>query len=112
MNSKAGNSRRVIAIAMILPALILLLVQQVIPTVRTLILSLQQVDARDGSTTFVGFDNYTAHLDPEWFSTLLPAIAAGLVPAVAGFLIGHTVGRVRSEEHTSELQSRGHLVCR
>ncbi|HLS14170.1 MAG TPA: hypothetical protein VK095_06620 [Beutenbergiaceae bacterium] len=94
MNSKAGNSRRVIAIAMILPALILLLVQQVIPTVRTLILSLQQVDARDGSTTFVGFDNYTAHLDPEWFSTLLPAIAAGLVPAVAGFLIGHTVGRV------------------
>src|SRR5687768_17970430 len=27
-------------------------------------------------------------------------------------LIGEVVGRVRSEEHTSELQSRLHLVCR
>src|SRR5437870_11407282 len=26
--------------------------------------------------------------------------------------LGGTVFRVRSEEHTSELQSRGHLVCR
>lgn len=94
MNSKAGESRRAIGIAMILPALVLLLVQQVIPTVRTLILSLQYVDAHDGSATFVGFDNYTAHLDPEWLSTLLPAIAAGLVPAVAGLLVGHAVGRV------------------
>src|SRR5690625_5530744 len=25
---------------------------------------------------------------------------------------GYTVSRQRSEEHTSELQSRGHLVCR
>src|SRR5207253_9996869 len=25
---------------------------------------------------------------------------------------GHRAGSVRSEEHTSELQSRGHLVCR
>src|SRR5690625_2359323 len=25
---------------------------------------------------------------------------------------GHAGGRSRSEEHTSELQSRGHLVCR
>src|SRR5690625_6167141 len=27
-------------------------------------------------------------------------------------LTGHYVASVRSEEHTSELQSRGHLVCR
>src|SRR5690625_678786 len=26
--------------------------------------------------------------------------------------LGFDVGQVRSEEHTSELQSRGHLVCR
>src|SRR5437870_6286221 len=29
-----------------------------------------------------------------------------------GRLIGTTTGYTRSEEHTSELQSRGHLVCR
>src|SRR5690625_6973899 len=29
-----------------------------------------------------------------------------------GTLVGATVGGGRSEEHTSELQSRGHLVCR
>src|SRR5207253_10754500 len=29
-----------------------------------------------------------------------------------GFLLAHFAVRQRSEEHTSELQSRGHLVCR
>src|SRR5439155_13065392 len=29
-----------------------------------------------------------------------------------GLLLGTAVGLMRSEEHTSELQSRGHLVCR
>src|SRR5690625_6676055 len=28
------------------------------------------------------------------------------------FMLGNEVPSVRSEEHTSELQSRGHLVCR
>src|SRR5215510_6512745 len=36
----------------------------------------------------------------------LPAIPLGIVARVG------TVGTQRSEEHTSELQSRGHLVCR
>src|SRR5437660_9725532 len=31
---------------------------------------------------------------------------------VARAWVGETLKRVRSEEHTSELQSRGHLVCR
>src|SRR5690625_5622235 len=32
---------------------------------------------------------------------------------VTGLLIAYLLGRIeRSEEHTSELQSRGHLVCR
>src|SRR5690625_6579966 len=41
-----------------------------------------------------------------------------LMPALAGVLLAGTTaprGRLvhlRSEEHTSELQSRGHLVCR
>src|SRR5690625_5935511 len=30
----------------------------------------------------------------------------------SGFDLDHTAIQVRSEEHTSELQSRGHLVCR
>src|SRR5690625_7081820 len=30
----------------------------------------------------------------------------------AGLLTAYILGKVRSEEHTSELQSRGHLVCR
>src|SRR5690625_6661573 len=33
-------------------------------------------------------------------------------PNYIGALIGPVAGRIRSEEHTSELQSRGHLVCR
>src|SRR5439155_13312357 len=33
-------------------------------------------------------------------------------PDIRDFLLAHDVANVRSEEHTSELQSRGHLVCR
>src|SRR5690625_6945759 len=36
-------------------------------------------------------------------------VIAGLLPAIAQSL---QVSVSRSEEHTSELQSRGHLVCR
>src|SRR5438045_6179487 len=36
----------------------------------------------------------------------------GDVPQPAGAALGHAVPRVRSEEHTSELQSLRHLVCR
>src|SRR5690625_6773533 len=38
--------------------------------------------------------------------------AKGLAGAVAGALFKARVDVLRSEEHTSELQSRGHLVCR
>src|SRR5690625_5633880 len=34
------------------------------------------------------------------------------VPHTKIFASGHPVASFRSEEHTSELQSRGHLVCR
>src|SRR3712207_8477484 len=38
-----------------------------------------------------------------------PVVVGGDHPALAG---GQVLGRVRSEEHTSELQSRQYLVCR
>src|SRR5690625_5523587 len=44
-------------------------------------------------------------------ATLLAAGLAALMTITAIMLITTTI-RLRSEEHTSELQSRGHLVCR
>src|SRR5690625_6621993 len=41
------------------------------------------------------------------FNATMSAIKAGYSPDTA-----HVQGSRRSEEHTSELQSRGHLVCR
>src|SRR5690625_7972196 len=38
-----------------------------------------------------------------------PSLISEQVDAVSGMFVNH---EVRSEEHTSELQSRGHLVCR
>src|SRR3712207_8155885 len=42
----------------------------------------------------------------------LPFIIAGIDIAIVFSLIGAIVGEFRSEEHTSELQSRQYLVCR
>src|SRR5258707_11590222 len=36
----------------------------------------------------------------------------GMMAAIAGLVQAHRVGESRSEEHTSELQSRQYLVCR
>src|SRR3712207_8311087 len=55
-------------------------------------------------------------VSPLWgFPALFgPALAALVVSAVADGRAGlkDLLGRVRSEEHTSELQSRQYLVCR
>src|SRR6266702_7056681 len=50
-------------------------------------------------------------------STLFPYTTLFRSALVGGIDCGHDVARIagrrdRSEEHTSELQSRGHLVCR
>src|SRR5215217_9226598 len=49
------------------------------------------------------------------YTTLFRSRQAELVPALEGARIGDMatgVGQPRSEEHTSELQSRQYLVCR
>src|SRR5207253_10140276 len=63
-------------------------------------------------------------VDPDPQRAVLGRFRAGLedvVPRIGGpglralarrRALGEAVARQRSEEHTSELQSRGHLVCR
>src|SRR5690625_5943892 len=46
------------------------------------------------------------------FPPSVPAGGVGSVNCTAVVGSGSPDGRPRSEEHTSELQSRGHLVCR
>src|SRR5690625_7000641 len=43
--------------------------------------------------------------------TMMIHLQVTVFETVLGFILGTFIG-VRSEEHTSELQSRGHLVCR
>src|SRR5690625_6178239 len=55
-------------------------------------------------------DNAPAHTNAEYSPRLWPASCAGRAPPRCSHT-RHTA-TLRSEEHTSELQSRGHLVCR
>src|SRR5690625_6998920 len=54
--------------------------------------------------------NYSEPGPPHRPPPLFQVGAGGFFPARAG--PGGLFARLRSEEHTSELQSRGHLVCR
>src|SRR5437870_6645872 len=55
----------------------------------------------------------TPYLQPAPLREALTALALGADQACPFVLRGEeTKGQARSEEHTSELQSRGHLVCR
>src|SRR5690625_6912812 len=49
---------------------------------------------------------------PAWASACPPTADPAFGPAVAAPLTTCAPMTARSEEHTSELQSRGHLVCR
>src|SRR5439155_19162388 len=48
------------------------------------------------------------HLEP----VLQALVRHGILKGTRGPRGGYELARERSEEHTSELQSRGHLVCR
>src|SRR5690625_6780691 len=66
---------------------------------------------------------YRREPDLKMLVRLIPSVMGGVVigtiffATVGGEVVRGTIGiillaLVRSEEHTSELQSRGHLVCR
>src|SRR5690625_6311871 len=65
--------------------------------------------------TFLGVALTVFHLYVGYFGTL-PSQKQGAVHLGTAlgviFLLFPIKGGLRSEEHTSELQSRGHLVCR
>src|SRR5207244_8242292 len=52
---------------------------------------------------------------PDAFATVDPAVrppgVLGFIGVQGGHVLGGDPGSVRSEEHTSELQSPDHLVC-
>src|SRR5690625_5614204 len=69
---------------------------------------------RDGSAALaglVGFLVVTTMLSTDTVA-LLQGVDAGNVSPAFGNIDNAFIGILRSEEHTSELQSRGHLVCR
>src|SRR5690625_5727457 len=47
----------------------------------------------------------------NWLTTLCKSSVVSIA-TVAKYVCKHAISFRRSEEHTSELQSRGHLVCR
>src|SRR5690625_6191858 len=70
---------------------------------------------RRTSSTFIPLMAFTAGFPSPWLARprCAPVERSCSGGAVAGVLVDSlTLERGRSEEHTSELQSRGHLVCR
>src|SRR5690625_5997723 len=67
------------------------------------------------STLFNRLTGAQVYVEDQLFATLDPTMRRLELPDVGAAILVDTVGfisHLRSEEHTSELQSRGHLVCR
>src|SRR5690625_6289107 len=70
---------------------------------------IHRLDVQERVFALMGIDDREAH---EKFGFLLEAFKYG-APPHGGIAFGwDRICALRSEEHTSELQSRGHLVCR
>src|SRR5437870_7124193 len=83
--------------------------------------SLAQSQRLWSSPSFFFFDCYAPHRDLHSFPTRRSSDLNGRALRASGerssryfpvMIAGMEYGSTRSEEHTSELQSRGHLVCR
>ncbi|GAB3743651.1 carbohydrate ABC transporter permease [Microlunatus parietis] len=97
VRSTITPTQRVIGALLIIPALILWLVQLVVPSIRTLIMSLQQVNPlRARADQFVGLEFYERLL-PEIVATLPRALIftgpAILIAIVVGLAVGPLVAR-------------------
>lgn len=84
--------QRIAGLVLLLPALVVLITQQVIPGVRTLTLSV-----RDGNLfetgEFVGLGNY-ASLSGEWLRTIVVTLSLGLLVGAIGVTVGIMLGRL------------------
>ncbi len=76
------------------PAVILLVIQQVFPAVSTFVSSFRAGSDPSGGGSFVGAENFSQLVGMGWFQGALLAAVAGLVPAVAGYLIGVVLGQM------------------
>src|SRR5690625_2898624 len=74
---------------------------------------IEQLHTRGVSIMAAFVQDRQALLEPDSWRALLEKVIPQIADKVDYIEIGHAINRVkRSEEHTSELQSRGHLVCR
>src|SRR5690625_5905990 len=77
------------------------------------VLSRDELVSREGSAAIKRWMSWPGMLDQNYINddfTQFSAIYDNRMGLLAGITIGTSA--YRSEEHTSELQSRGHLVCR
>lgn len=90
--------KRIVGLLLILPALILWIVQLVVPTFRTALLSLQDAaPIGDKPATFVGLENYVVILDETvltaFFNVLLFTAPTIVITLALGLLIGAFAAR-------------------
>src|SRR3712207_8576847 len=64
------------------------------------------------ATRYVQMDVSSVYLAAVMFSTWRGGLGAGLLATALSAVVGAFFFLPRSEEHTSELQSRQYLVCR
>src|SRR5690625_2662133 len=96
---------------MVVPAFVLFFAFHTFPVLQGVFFSFTDYKGY-GSWDFTGLKNYfnvfkdTRALSAYGFTFQFAVVATILVNIISIFIA------LRSEEHTSELQSRGHLVCR
>src|SRR3712207_7498725 len=99
-----------VSYAFLAPVLVFFVVFVLVPMIMGFVTSFFNYTMTD--FTFVGLDNYVRMFqDPVFIKSLINTliIVVGSVPIVVFFSL---FVATRSEEHTSELQSRQYLVCR
>src|SRR5690625_3443841 len=99
---------------LIAPNLTAILVFSYYPATYNILLSFMDWDLVAPYPEWVALENYVGlFTDIEFWQIMMNTLIFTGVTVVGSLVGGITLGTLlRSEEHTSELQSRGHLVCR